>query len=255
MQQPVWLWLSSYRCIARCPELSGNVGHTMTTNAQRQDEPRDFDEIMPRSGHALLRPQLGTSRLGTYTALGAATGAVPLPWVPSFVAERIRGALVHDLTARHGLTLTPEARAVLIAPFGGDASSGLFAQAATFAVTRVLRRFGPLAFFGPVRTAVGTFVLGHLLERYLDSARPVRSVRIDAEEATRIRRAIDRAMIDVFTAEAKGATDKPPMLADDLRDARTQVIDGILTSLASAPRWLVRRLEAAFDEALVSVAR
>jgi hypothetical protein len=227
----------------------------MSNDAERYGEAGELEERAPRSGHALLRPQLGMARLGTYTALGAATGAVPLPWVPSFVAERIRGALVHDLTARHGLTLTPEARSLLIAPFGGEVSSGLWGQAATFAVTRVLRRFGPFAFFGPVRSAVGTFVLGHLLERYLDLARPVRAVRIDAEEARRVRRAIDRAMLDVFTTNAKGSTDKPPVLSDDLRDPTTQVIDGILTALASAPQWLVRRLDAAFDDALVSASR
>ena len=73
----------------------------------------DEDEITSRRVDAVGRRQLSSGRLGTYTILGGVTGIVPLPWVPDAIARRVRGALVHDLTARHGLSLTPEARSLL----------------------------------------------------------------------------------------------------------------------------------------------
>lgn len=216
-------------------------------------EESEGEGIASRRTESLGRPQFGGGRLGTYTMLGAASGIVPLPWVPDAIVRRVRGALVHDLTARHGLSLTPEARAVLIEPSGGDGPKSYVQQGVTFAVTRVLGRFGPLAMLGPFRTALGTFVLGHLLERYLDTARVVRSVRIDVDEARRVRRAIDQALVYALTTEGKGARENPPFAPEDLRDQSTQIVDGALITIASAPGWLVRRLDAAFDETLPTV--
>src|SRR5690606_10074223 len=34
---------------------------------------------------------LGAGRIGVYTALGAAIGVVPLPWIPDTIARRVRG--------------------------------------------------------------------------------------------------------------------------------------------------------------------
>ena len=208
--------------------------------------------IASRRSEALGRPQFGGARLGTYTVLGAASGVVPLPWVPDAIVRRVRGALIHDLTARHGLSLSPEARAVLLEPAESGAKSYV-QQGVTFAVTRVLGRFGPLAMLGPVRTALGTFVLGHLLERYIETARIARSIRIDVEEARRVRRAIDQALIYALTTEGKSSRENSPISPDDLRDQTTQIIDGVFISIASAPGWLVRRLDAAFDETMSAV--
>jgi hypothetical protein len=208
------------------------------------------EEITSRRSETLGRPHFGGGRLGTYTALGAATGVVPLPWVPDVIVRRVRGALVHDLVSRHGLSLTAEARSVLIRPGGASGPGSFFGQGVTFAVTRVLGRFGPLAMIGPFRTALGTFVLGHLLERYLDTARTVRSARIDVAEARRVRSAIDQALVYALTTEGKTSRENPPLTLDDHRDAPTQVIDGVIITIASAPAWLVRRLEAAFDDTL-----
>ena len=82
------------------------------------------DGIASRRTESLGRPQFGGGRLGTYTMMGAASGVVPLPWVPDAIVRRVRGALIHDLTARHGLSLTPEARTVLIEPSGADGPRG-----------------------------------------------------------------------------------------------------------------------------------
>jgi hypothetical protein len=180
--------------------------------------------------------------------MGAATGVLPLPWVPDAIVRRVRGALAHDVAARHGVSLTPEARAALIDSAGNKGARAYLRQGVTFAATRILGRFGPLALVGPVRTALGTFVLGHLLERYLDTARTSRSVRLDVEEALRLRAAIDQALLQALTTEGKGAPEDRPFAPEDLRDPTTQIVDGVLISIASAPGWLVRRLDAAFDE-------
>ena len=152
-------------------------------------------------GHA----QFGGGRLGTYTILGAACGIVPLPWIPDAVARRVRGALVHDLTSRHGLSVTPDARALLVEPNSGEGPRGLLAQGARFAVSKVLGRLGPLALISPLRSALGTWALGHLLQRYVETSRATRSVRIDVEEARRVRRAMDQAVVYALTTEAAAA--------------------------------------------------
>jgi hypothetical protein len=213
----------------------------------------DAERITARHTDSLDRPQFGGGRLGTYTMLGAVSGVVPLPWVPDAMVRRVRGALLQDLTARHGLSLTPEAREILVEPGGAEGPQSYMKQGMTFAITRVLGRIGPLAMLGPVRTALGTFVLGHLFERYLDTARRLRSIRIDAEEARRIRRAIDQSLIYALTTEGTRSRENAPFGPEDLRDSTTQVVDGVLISLASAPGWLVRRLDAAFDETLATI--
>jgi uncharacterized protein (DUF697 family) len=215
----------------------------------------DLSEAPHKRGEALSARsrQLGEGRLGTYTMLGAACGIVPLPWIPDATVRRVRGALVHDLTSRHGLSLTHEARAILVEPNGTEGPRGFLSQGAKFAVGRVLGRLGPFAMIAPVRSALGTYVLGHLLQRYLETARTARSVRIDIEEARRVRRAIDQALIYALTTEAHPSREDRPFAPEDLREGNEQLIDGVLISIASMPGWLVRRLDAAFDDVLSSV--
>jgi uncharacterized protein (DUF697 family) len=213
----------------------------------------DDADLTARRSDALARRQLGGGRLGTYTVLGAACGIVPLPWIPDATVRRVRGALVHDLTSRYGLSLTPEARTLLVEPNGTEGPRGFLNQGVRFAVTKVLGRFGPLAVIPPVRSALGTYVLGHLLQRYLETARTARSIRIDVEEARRVRRAIDQALVYALTTEARPSREDQPSAVEDLREHGEQVVDGVLISIASMPGWLVRRLEAAFDEVLSSV--
>ncbi|MCL2723162.1 MAG: hypothetical protein FWD69_01875 [Polyangiaceae bacterium] len=214
---------------------------------------QDDAELASKHPEELARHPFGGGRLGTYTILGAASGIVPLPWVPDAMVRRIRGALVHDLASRHSLSLTPEARAVLVEPGGPNGTRGLLSQGVTFVTTKMLGRMGPLAMIPPARSALGTFVLGYLFARYLETARSARSIRVEVEEARRIRRAIDQALLYAFTTEAHPSREGGAFAPDDMRDRTTQIIDGVLISIAGAPNWLVRRLEAAFDEALPSV--
>jgi len=200
--------------------------------------------------HALARRGVGPGRVGTYAALGAAAGSVPLPWLPDAVARRVRGALAQDIAGRHGLSITREARDLLAEPAGTEGPRGIGGQAIRFFTRRLLGRFGPLALVGPIRGGLETFVLGHLFARYLDGARTERAVRIDVEEARVVRRAIDRALLLAASPEVKAHVDAGLRSPEELRDGPTQMLDSVLMTFASAPEWLLRRLEAAFDEAV-----
>jgi hypothetical protein len=193
---------------------------------------------------------IGGGRLGIYSALGALTGAVPLPWIPDALARRVRGALVHDIAARHGLSLTQEARDIFAEPSGVEGPRGILRQVGRFVVMKMLARVGPVAFLTPVRDALGTYVLGYLFNRYVEESRADRAVRIDVEEARRVRQAIDRALVHAFTAAPK--PDEIATAPEELRDSATQLVDGVLQLVAAVPELLVRRLDAAFDELLPS---
>jgi hypothetical protein len=211
------------------------------------DSPSALREPSPRG---LTAGPASPGRVGAYTVLGAAAGSVPLPWLPDIVARRVRGALAQDLASRHGLSLTSEARDLLSEPAGTEGPRGVGAQAMRWATRRLLGRFGPLAFFAPLRGGVETFVLGHLFARYLDGSRVERAARIDVEEARVVRRAIDRALVLLVSPELHSPVAVPAAPVEDLRDPVTRLVDGVLMTAASAPEWAVRRLEAAFDEAL-----
>jgi hypothetical protein len=199
----------------------------------------------------LANAPVGTGRVGTYAVLGAAAGSVPLPWLPDAFTRRVRGALAQDIAARHGLSITLEARDLLAEPAGTEGPRGLGAQAVRFVTRRLLGRFGPLGVVAPIRNGLETFVLGHLLTRYLERGlRSERSVRIDVQEARDLRRAIDRALLLAVSPDVHAQGDGSPHAPEELRDTFTQVVDGVLMTFAGAPQWVLRRIEAAFDEAL-----
>ena len=191
---------------------------------------------------------IGGGRLGVYATLGGLTGAVPLPWIPDALARRVRGALVHEVASRHGLSLAAEARAVLAEPSGAEGPRGILKTAARFVGLKLLARVGPIGFIPPVRDALETFVLGYLFDRYLELARSERAVRIDVEEARRVRQAIDRALVHALTSDPKD--ERVAVAPEELRDGFTQLVDGVLARTAGVPSWLVRRIDAAFDELL-----
>jgi hypothetical protein len=187
---------------------------------------------------------LGAGRLGTYSMLGAVVAAVPFPILPGSLALRVRGALVHDVCGHYGLSVTPEARSILAKPGLAEGPQGIAGAAWRFATGRVLSRLGPLTLLPPIRSGILTFAIGHLLARYL-STRETRTVRVDVEEARRVRRAIESALAHVISTPAR--SERPGSAPEEMRDPVTQLTDGIISGLASLPGHLVRRLEAAFD--------
>ena len=211
--------------------------------------------MTPREHTSLLsRKPIGAGRVGAYAALGALAGIVPLPLLPDIGSKRVRGALAFDLAARHGLSMSNEARKVLEEPWSSSLPRSVVAQAARFFLGRVVSRLGPLALFSPIRTGITTFLFGLLFERYLDTARVERAIRIDVEEARKVRKAMDRAMLLVFTVKNEGSpwgfAPRPP---EDLRTSGMQLADGVIFAAAGVPEWLTARLETAFDEALANV--
>lgn len=189
----------------------------------------------------------GSGRIGVYTALGALSGVVALPWVPDGLARRVRGALAQDLCNRAGVALTPEAREVLAEPETNDAMGGAVGQALRFVAIRFLKRFSPLGFLPPVRTGVTTYALGHLLERYLSRHRTERATRMDVEEARKVRALVDKAVVEVFRTDLAVPREHRASASEDLRDGMTQIVDGVVIAVASVPDLLARRLDAAFD--------
>jgi hypothetical protein len=188
-------------------------------------------------------------RLGAFTLLGAAAGSVPLPWVPTALLRRVRGALVQDLAARHGLALSPEARAALAEPSRRARPPGATREAMRYLAIRTLRRIGPVRVLPPVQTALDTFVLGRLFARYL-ATRSETARRIDEIEAVEVRHIIDAALLRALTAEVDTDTDALAAPTEDFRDEWTQAVDGALIATAGVPSWLVRHLDSAFDEML-----
>jgi hypothetical protein len=191
-------------------------------------------------------------RLGVYTALGASVAALPLPWLPDALTRRVRGALVHDIAVRRGLSLTPEARELLAEPSGPDGPRGIVSQALRFfgvkLAARLFTRFGPIGLVWPVQYALRTFVLGCLFDRYLERSRIERAVRIDVDEARRVRRAIDAALARAITVQIAPAEEPAPI--DDQRDPTTALVDALIGLAAGVPERLLRRIEVAFDELL-----
>jgi hypothetical protein len=212
-----------------------------------------FRQDSPDAVLSTVRSQpVDRGRLGVYAAIGASLGSVPIPWLPDAFARRVRGALVHDVAVRRGLSLTHEARDLLAEPSGPDGPRGLIAQALRFFGARVALRaltsFGPFAAVWPLRNALATYLLGHLFDRYLELSRTERAVRIDVEEARRVRLAIDGAIVRALTVVTPPVEE--PTIIDDQRDAAVVVVDTLLGLAAGVPARLMVRLEAAFDELL-----
>lgn len=194
-------------------------------------------------------PTFPPGRLGLLTILGAASGAVPLPFIPARMLSNVRGAIVYDVARQHGLSLSNDARHVLAVADSTDPRRARLIGLATWAASRLLRRIGPLWVLSPAMAAVETFALGHLLDRYLEEARTGHGIRIEADEAQRIRRIIDRTLVQTLAPDIvvtrDSRADNPP--GEDQRDDATRLVDWALLSAASSPAYLLRRLDAAFD--------
>jgi hypothetical protein len=85
-----------------------------------------------------------------------------------------------------------------------------------------------------------------LLHRYLAEIRNEQALRIDVEEARKIRKAMEKAIYDIVTVSAEADRIEEPSM-EDLRDEVTKLADGFIAAAASVPEWLTRRLDAAFD--------
>jgi hypothetical protein len=185
-------------------------------------------------------------RLAILTALVMGANAVPLPLLPDFMIARVRGAIAHDTATRHGLSLTKDARTILAS---ADPESRALARKTGEAVLRQLaRRVGPLAVLATLSRGLEAYALGLLFDRYIQRFRASGSVRIDVDEARRVRDAIDQSIVRVLSPALRPALTTVRPGAEDLRTEATRFLDSILLTGASLPSYFERRLEAAFDE-------
>lgn len=185
-------------------------------------------------------------RLAILTALVMGANAVPLPLLPDFVIARVRGAIAHDTATRHGLSLTQDARTVLSS---ADPESRAIARKAGEAVLRqVAKRLTPLAAVATLSRGLEAYALGLLFDRYIQRFRASGSVRVDVDEARRVRDAIDRSVLRVLSPALKPSQTTVRPGAEDLRTETTRFLDSILLTGASLPGYFERRLESAFDE-------
>jgi hypothetical protein len=187
-----------------------------------------------------------TGRLAVMTAYAVAATAIPIPFIPDRILVLVRGAVVHDVTARHGLSLTSDARAVLAEP--DSETRTRVVRAAESLARQVLRRLRPLGVLTAASRGVELYALGFLLERYVTRVRAQGAVRMHLDEARLVRDAIDRAIVRALSPALKPSTTVIGEGPEDLRDEFTRWLDALLLTSAALPSYLERRLEAAFDE-------
>jgi len=194
--------------------------------------------------------QAAPGRLSIMALLGLVAGAVPMPILPGAALRRVRGALAHDIAARHGLCLTEDARKEISDP-GRAARSGALLATAAFVARRTLRRFGMLGVVPPLAAWLEVYALGLLFDRYLGRVRSSQTLRIHASEAKLVRKAIDtavsRALSPKLELHPRSDAVEP---SEELRNMPTRIIDGVLLGVAALPDHLRRRLETAFDSVL-----
>jgi len=189
-------------------------------------------------------------RLGVFTGISLAASAIPIPFLPERVLERVRGAIVHETASRHGVSLTTDARAALAAPTSDEGVRVMLRKGVEMVVRRILRSIGPFAPLASGLRAFEVYALGYLFERYLGEVRPSGRVRLGIDEASALRLAIDEAVARTFHPSVAPRRLLVAEAVEDLRDEFTRWIDSLLLTGATLPSYLQRRLDAAFDEAL-----
>ncbi len=205
----------------------------------------------PSSAVATSTHVPSSGRLAVMTAYAMAASAIPVPFLPSRLLTRVRGAVVHDVVSRHGLSLTSDARDALSSP-DSDRRTRLVRAAETVA-RQILKRVGPLAFLSTASRGLELYALGFLLERYIVKNRKTSAVRVHAEEARKVRDAIDRAVLRAFSPNLRPSAGILESGMEDLRDELTRWVDAALLTTATLPSYVERRLEAAFDEVTAEI--
>ena len=117
-----------------------------------------------------------TGRLAVMTMYAVAASAIPIPFLPDRVLVRVRGAVVHDIAARHGLSLTSDARAELAEP--DSETRTRLVRAAESVARQLLRRLRPFGVLTAASRGVELYALGLLLERYISRVRAAGAVRM-----------------------------------------------------------------------------
>jgi uncharacterized protein (DUF697 family) len=208
----------------------------------------------PRSGPAVATsPTAPTAgRLAILSGFAVAASAIPIPFVPERLVATVRGSVVQDVASRHGLSLTRDARMVLAQALGESPARLLAKRVIGVLSKTLLKRVGPLGLLTATATSLEVFALGHLFERWIERHRGSPSVRIHEAEARRVRAFIDRATVHALSPSVTARQLPASSAVEDLRDEMTKYVDAVLLATAGLPGWVVRRLDASFDEVVAA---
>ncbi|MBX3272202.1 MAG: hypothetical protein KF729_18200 [Sandaracinaceae bacterium] len=215
--------------------------------------PRD---LARRAGIPLAR-QAGSS-VSVYAAITGLAGAVPVPMLDAVLSELSRGAAMRRVAKRHGVTLTPDARAILATSGSIHATSTERGRLLKTALASVLAPFRVAA---RVDDAVGTLLSAICLDHFLRRPDRPAGAALTAAEAHRVRAATERAIgeagFDALKTIPAGlfrilrrAFDALLAADDEGRSPIERAVDAILDGLADAPDELVDALTLQFDLAL-----
>jgi hypothetical protein len=201
-----------------------------------------------------------SGRMAVYAAAAGLATVVPVPLLDTFVARLARGAALRRVATRRGVRMTREARAILSAPGATAKSGSIPVRLARRAIQSVVP---PVVIAARAEEAVSTFAAAILFDHYL--AKPGRNVAnpVTAEEAQRIRNAIDAAAVDGATDAIKSV---PAGIWTTLVDAAKavrgrdaegrnpleRVVDALLDGLSDAPSSVTDRLYSRFDASLAN---
>ncbi|MFO0559237.1 MAG: hypothetical protein U0269_14575 [Polyangiales bacterium] len=180
------------------------------------------------------------SRWVAYGAVSAALSRVLPPFVDGPFLRAVRGAMVDRVAKESGVTLTAEARKLLVSLDDPMSARGRVEKGARWLVTRVVPG---LATVDTTVHLVTTFTAGALLKRYFE-ARPKSETGavVDGFEATRVRRALKVALDFASAEHARG-------LASAVTSGTGAAVDGARSkeTAAAGAKALAERAIAAVD--------
>lgn len=160
--------------------------------------------------------------------------------------------MAHDVCARRGIALTPDAREALAEPLltKRGRRGSIAREAVSYITTRAIRRLGALGVvYAPVRDGWETLAFGRLFDRYLELHRATPVRRIDGDEAQLIRRWIDRASDRAFDLWRKKPEETQDLEApEDYRGLVEKTLDGVIIGIARLPEVLAQRLDTSLDD-------
>lgn len=223
-------------------------------------EVREEPVQMERPRGAPLAQQAGAS-VTVYAAVAGLAGAVPVPLLDGMLSELARGAAMRRVARRHGVVLTPDARAILAGPGSVHATSTERGRLLKSALASVL---APFRIAARVEDALGTLLSAILLDYFLRRPDRPRGAAVTEAEARRVRAATERAIADsgfdavktiplgLWRVVRRGFDALVTADASEGRSPLERFVDAILDGLADAPDELVDTLIHNFDEAMAT---
>jgi hypothetical protein len=206
---------------------------------------------------APLAKQAGVS-VSVYAAAAGLAGAIPVPLLDGVLSELARGAAMRRVAKRHGVSLTPDARAILAGPGAFGPTSSERGRLLKTALATVL---APFRIAARIEDALGTLFAAVLLDHFLRRPDRPRGAALTEAEARRVRAAIERSIatagfdviktvpVGLWRVVQNGVTSMV-RVDQESRSPLERLVDAILDSAADAPDELVDTLIHHFEEAL-----